>query len=68
MQRASGVLAELVAFSHVDKKAMTYTRWLIGKFATPPLTDPQNQAEDYGTFARACGIQPAKAGYQRSVK
>ena len=57
-----------MAFSHVDKKAMTYTRWLIGKFATPPLTDPQNQAEDYGTFARACGIQPAKAGYQRSVK
>ena len=56
--------AELVAFSHVDKKAMTYTRWLIGKFATPPLTE----AEDYGTFARACGIQPAKAGYQRSVK
>ena len=54
--------AELVAFSHVDKKAMTYTRWLIGKFATPPLTDPGNQAEDYGTFARACGIQLAKAG------
>ena len=60
--------AELVAFSFVDKKAMTYTRWLIGKFATPPLTDPSNQAEDYGTFARACAIQPAKSGYQRSVK
>ena len=60
--------AELVAFSYVDKKAMTYTRWLIGKFATPPLTDPSNQAEDYGAFARACGIQPAKAGYQRSLK
>ena len=60
--------AELVAFSFVDKKAMTYTRWLIGKFATPPLTDPSNQAEDYGTFARACGIQPAKSGYQRSLK
>ena len=60
--------AKLVAFSHVDRKAMRYTRWLIGKFATPPLIDPRNQAEDYGTFARACGIQPAKAGYQRSVK
>ena len=57
-----------MAFSFVDKKAMTYTRWLIGKFATPPLTDPSNQAEDYGTFSRACGIQPAKSGYQRSVK
>ena len=29
--------AELVAFSHVDKKAMTYTRWLIGKFASGVL-------------------------------
>ena len=38
---------ELVAFSHVDKRAMTYTRWIIGKFASPPLTDAQNQAEDY---------------------
>ena len=60
--------AELVAFSHVDQKAMAYSGWLIGKFATPPLIDPQNQAEDYGTFARACGIQPAKAGYQRNIK
>ena len=60
--------AELVALSNVDRKAMHYTRRLIGKFATPPLIDPQNQAEDYGTFARACGIQPAKAGYQRSMK
>ena len=61
MQRTSGIL---------DQKAMNYTRWIIGKFASPPLTDPQSQAEDYGTFARACGIQPAKAakaGYQRKI-
>ena len=37
--------AELVAYAHANKKAMTYTRWLIGKFATLATDNPQNQAD-----------------------
>ena len=60
--------AELVAYSYVNKRAMGYTKWIIGMYATPPTIDPQTQAEDYGSFACACGIKPAAKGYQREVK
>ncbi len=60
--------AELVSFAETDKKAMTYVRWLIGSYASPPVLDPENQAEDFGTYARACGIQPKSKGYVRETK
>ena len=60
--------AELVSFAETDKKAMTYVRWLIGSYASPPVLDPENQAEDFGTCARACGIQPKSKGYVRETK
>ena len=57
--------AALVSFAEIDKKAMSYVRWLIGSYASPPVLDPENQAEDFGTYARACGIQPKSKGYAR---
>ena len=60
--------AELVSFAETDKKAMTYVRWLIGTYATPPVLEPENQAVDFGTYARACGVQPKKKGYVRETK
>ena len=49
--------AELVYFAETDKRAMQYCRWLVGCYGSPPSVDPQNQAEDFGAFARACGIK-----------
>ena len=60
--------AELIAVAEKDPKAMRYVAWLIGTYATPPLKDPENQAEDFGTFARACGLKPKTKGYQRKTK
>ena len=60
--------AELVSFAETDKKAMRYCRWLVGSYGSPPSVDPQNQAEDFGAFARACGIKPAEKGYQQKTK
>ena len=48
--------SELIAVAEKDPKAMRYVTWLIGTYATRPVKDPENQAEDFGTFARACGL------------
>ena len=60
--------SELIAVAEKDPKAMRYVTWLIGTYATPPVKDPENQAEDFGTFARACGLKPKTKGYQRKTK
>ena len=61
--------AELVAFAETDKKAMSYVTWLIGTlYASPPVLDPANQAENFGAFAHACGLKPKSKGYQRETK
>ena len=60
--------SELIAVAEKDPKAMRYVTWLIGTYATPPVKDPENQAEDFGAFARACGLKPKTKGYQRKTK
>ena len=60
--------AELVAVAEKDSKAMRYVTWLIGTYATPPVKDPANQAEDFGTFARACGLSLRAKRDQRETK
>ena len=60
--------AELIAASEKDPKILRYVTWLIGTYATPPVREPENQAEDFGTFARACGLKPKTKGYQRKTK
>ena len=60
--------AELIAVAEKDPMAMRYVTWLIGTYYTPPVKDPENQAEDFGTFARACGLKPKTKGYQRKTK
>ena len=59
MDKYAKNFAELVAFAETDKKAMSYVTWLIWSYASPPILDPANQAEDFGSFARACGLKPA---------
>ena len=58
MQRTSGVLQSLWLFHMWIGKLCIIPDGSLGSLQ-PPLIDPQNQAEDYGTCARACGIQPA---------
>ena len=60
--------SELIAVAEKDPKAIRYVTWLIGTYATPPVKDPENQAEDFGAFARACGLKPQTKGYQRKTK
>ena len=60
--------SELIAASEGDAKIKRYISWIVGTYATPPVKDPGNQAEDFGTFARACGWKPNTKGYQRKTK
>ena len=60
--------SELIAASEGDAKITRYISWIVGTYATPAVKDPQNQAEDFGMFARACGWKPKTKGYQRKTK
>ena len=60
--------SELLAAGEGDAKIARYISWLVGTYATPAVKDPQNQAEDFGLFARACGWKPKTKGYQRKTK
>ena len=60
--------SELIAASDGDAKITRYITWIVGTYATPAVKDPQNQAEDFGMYARACGWKPKPKGYQRKTK
>ena len=60
--------SELLAAGEGDAKIARYISWIVGTYATPAAKDPQNQAEDFGLFARACGWKPKTKGYQRKTK
>ena len=60
--------SELIAASEGDAKIARYISWIVGTYATPAVKDPQNQAEDFGMYARACGWKPKPKGYQRKTK
>ena len=60
--------SELIAASEGDAKIARYITWIVGTYATPAVKDPQNQAEDFGMYARACGWKPKPKGYQRKTK
>eukprot|EP00434_Breviolum_minutum_P009221 symbB.v1.2.008126.t1/scaffold500.1/size195150/16 len=59
--------SELIAASEGDARIKRCS-WIVGTYATPPVKDPGNQAEDFGAFARACGWKPKTKGYQRKTK
>ena len=65
MRRTIGAL---LSWFLLQRLTMRHCRWLVGSYGSPPSVDPQNQAEDFGAFARACGIKPAEIGYQRKTK
>ena len=60
--------SELIAASDGDAKITRYITWIVGTYAAPAVKDPQNQAEDFGMYARACGGKPKPKGYQRKTK
>ena len=60
--------SELIAASEGDAKIARYISWIVGTYATPAVKEPQNQAEDFGMYARACGWKPKPKGYQRKTK
>ena len=60
--------SELLAAGEKDAKIARYITWIVGTYATPAVANPQNQAEDFGLFARACGWKPKTKGYQRKTK
>ena len=60
--------SELIAAGEGDAKIARYISWIVGTYATPAVKDPQNQAEDFGMYARACGWKPKSKGYQRKTK
>ena len=60
--------SELLAAKKGNAKIARYISWIVGTCATPAVKDPQNQAEDFGLFARACGWKPKQKGYQRKTK
>ena len=60
--------SELLAAGEGDAKIARYISWIVGTYATPAVKDPQNQAEDFGLFARACGWKPKQKGFQRKTK
>ena len=60
--------SELLAAGEKDAKIARYISWIVGTYATPAVANPQNQAEDFGLFARACGWKPKTKGYQRKTK
>ena len=60
--------SELIAAGAGDAKIARYISWIVGTYATPAVKDPQNQAEDFGMYARACGWKPKPKGYQRKTK
>ena len=60
--------SELIAAGEGDAKIARYISWIVGAYATPAVKDPQNQAEDFGMYARACGWKPKPKGYQRKTK
>ena len=60
--------SELIAASEEDAKIKRYITWIVGTYATPGVKDPENQAEDFGMYARACGWKPKTKGYQRKTK
>ena len=60
--------SELLAAGEGDAKIARYISWIVGTYATPAVKDPQNQAEDFGLYARACGWKPKQKGYQRKTK
>ena len=60
--------SELIAAGEGDAKIARYISWIVGTYATPAVKDPQNQAEDFGMYARACGWKPKPKGYQRKTK
>ena len=60
--------SELIAAGEGDAKIARYISWIVGTYATPAVKDPQNQAEDFGLFAKACGWKPKTKGYQRKTK
>ena len=47
--------SELFAAGEGDAKIARYISWIVGTYATPGVKVPQNQAEDFGLFAKACG-------------
>ena len=59
--------SELIAASEGDAKIARYITWIVGTYATPAVKDPQNRAEDFGMYARACW-KPKPKGYQRKTK
>ena len=60
--------SELLAAGEKDAKIARYISWIVGTYATPAVANQQNQAEDFGLFARACGWKPKTKGYQRKTK
>ena len=60
--------SELFAAGEGDAKIARYISWIVGTYATPGVKEPQNQAEDFGLFAKACGWKPKPKGYQRKTK
>ena len=60
--------SELIAAGEGDAKIARYISWIVGTYATPAVKDPQNQVEDFGMYARACGWKPKPKGYQRKTK
>ena len=60
--------SELLAAGEGDAKIARYISWIVGTYATPAVKDPQNQAEDFGLYGRACGWKPKQKGYQRKTK
>ena len=60
--------SELLAAGKGDVKIARYISWIVGTYATPTVKDPQNQTEDFGLFARACGWKSKQKGYQRKTK
>ena len=60
--------SELIAASEEGAKIKRYITWIVGTYATPGVKDPENQAEDFGMYARACGWKPKTKGYQRKTK
>ena len=59
--------SELIAAGEGDAKIARYISWIVGTYEAA-VKDPQNQAEDFGMFARACGWKPKTKGYQRKTK
>ena len=54
--------SELLAAGEGDAKIARYISWIVGTYATPAVKDPQNQAEDFGLFARGLRLEAQAEG------